>query len=126
MTQLPGDGLIVVSSSPFTSGEFCFTLTATTTGTAHTLCTAVSGTDDFDALFLTAQNTSASAVLVTIEVGATAPASVVSVPAQSSPIYLLPQGFPVNNGITVNAFAASASDVIVTLKRVRFTSATTA
>lgn len=82
------------------------------TATAGTLIhTAVSGTTDFDEIWVYAVNTSAAAVTLTVEWGeVTAPDGnlIVSVPAQSGLLLVVP-GLILQNGLVVRAFASTAN-----------------
>jgi hypothetical protein len=81
--------------------------------TAGTLIhTAVSGTSSIDEIWLYAHNTSASNVKLTIEWGeATAPDGniEVNIGAEGTGMILVIPGVPLQNGLTVRAFAGSAN-----------------
>jgi hypothetical protein len=87
------------------------------TATAGTLIhTAVSGTTDFDEIWLWAINTSTGDVQLTIEFGdATAPDSniIIQVPFKAGLVPVLP-GLILQNGATVKAFAGSANVINLT------------
>jgi hypothetical protein len=86
------------------------------TGTpGTTIHTAVSGTSSIDEIWLWAQNTDTSDRKLTIEFGGTtSPDDLfeVTIPAESGLMNVVP-GLPLNNGLVVKAFAASAN--VVTL-----------
>lgn len=88
------------------------TQTATPGDTIHT---AVTGTSDWDEIWLYAVNSSASAVKLTIEWGeATAPDGniEVAVPAESGYILVVP-GLLLQNELVVKAFAATANVILI-------------
>lgn len=89
-------------------------VTGTTTGAAVTAHTAVSGTTDWDEVYIWAVNTSASDVKLTIEYGGTTdPDDHIekTIPAEDG-LYLVVPGLMLQNGLLVKAFAATG-DVIV-------------
>ena len=83
-------------------------ITSNTGGSGDTVHTAVSGTTDFDEVWLYAFNSSASAVNLTVEFGGTtSPDNTItqSIPAQSG-LYLMIPGLPLQNGGVVSAYAS--------------------
>lgn len=121
-STVPKDATLVNPASPFSAGNPAFLVTATTTGAAHTLHTAVAGTDDVDAVHLWAQNIDgSSAVALTLEVGGVS--LTVSVQRQATPLKVL-DGIPINSANTVKAYAGLASKIVVLLKVIRMTDAT--
>ena len=84
--------------------------------TSTTIHTSVSTTTDFDEIWIWAQNTSASAVNLTIQWGGTAdPANAVKLQmAASSGSYLLVPGWILNNSLVVSAVAATTNVINVT------------
>lgn len=88
----------------------------TQTATAGDLIhTAIAGTTDWDEIWIYAVNSSAAAVKLTIEWGEhTAPDGniEVTIPSESGLILVIP-GLVLQNGMDVNAFAASANVVIL-------------
>ena len=83
-------------------------ITSNTGGSGDTVHTAVSGTTDFDEVWLYAFNSSASAVNLTVEFGGTtSPGNTItqSIPAQSG-LYLMIPGLPLQNGGVVSAYAS--------------------
>lgn len=86
------------------------------TSTAGTLIhTAVSGTSSMDEIWLYAFNSSAAAVLLTLEWGeATAPDGniVISIPAQSGLVLVAP-GLLLQNDLVVRAFASLANVITI-------------
>jgi len=84
----------------------------TATATAGTLLhTAVEGTDDLDEIWLWAVNTSAAAVVLTVEWGGTTSPDdliVVEIPTDKGLILVAP-GLVLQNELVVRAFAASAN-----------------
>ena len=87
------------------------------TATAGTLLhTAVAGTSSIDKVYLYLNNTSTAAVLATVEFGgATSPDDLIEaeIPAESGPVLVAP-GLPLQNGLTVRCFAASANVINAT------------
>lgn len=85
------------------------------TATPGTLVhTAVSGEVNFDELWLYAYNSSASAVVVSIEFGGTASPDdliEISIPSDSEHVLMIP-GLLLQNGLVVRAFAGTI-DVVV-------------
>ena len=84
-------------------------------GSGVAVHTAVSGTTDFDEVWLYAYNSSSSSVNVTVEFGGTtSPDNTImqSVPAQSG-LYLLVPGLPLQNAGAVTAYASVVN--VVTL-----------
>jgi len=88
-------------------------LIGSTTTTIHT---SINNATDFDEVWIWAQNTSASAVNLTIQWGGTAdPANAVKLQmAASSGSYLLVPGWILNNSLVVSAVAATTSVISVT------------
>lgn len=88
------------------------------TVTAGTLIhTAVTGTTSFDELYLWCTNTSAGAVVLTIEFGGvTDPDNLIvkaySIPANSAPVPIV-VGQTLNNAKVVGAFAGSANVLLI-------------
>jgi len=84
----------------------------TTTGTPGDLIhTAVSGTDDFDEIWIYTVNTSAGDVKVTIEFGGTTDPDdliEITIPSESG-LYVIVPGLVLQNGLVVRAFAGSAN-----------------
>tara|TARA_B110001454_G_C12424454_1_gene310795 strand:+ start:60 stop:416 length:357 start_codon:yes stop_codon:yes gene_type:complete len=83
-------------------------ISSNTAGSGVTVHTAVSGTTDFDEVWLYAYNSSSASVNVTVEFGGTtSPDNTISqsVPAQSG-LYLLVPGLPLQNGGVVTAYAS--------------------
>ena len=83
--------------------------TATAGTTVHT---AVSGTSSIDEIWLYANNTSSAGVKLTIEWGeATAPDGniEITIPAEGNGMVLIAPGIPLQNGLVVKAFAATAN-----------------
>jgi len=86
------------------------------TATAGTLIhTAVAGSSSIDEIWLYAVNTSTSAVKLTIEYGAaTAPDNNIELTvAAESGLVLVSPGLLLNGGLTVKAFAATASVIVL-------------
>ena len=86
------------------------------TATAGTLIhTAAAGASDIDEIWLYAVNTSTSAVKLTIEYGAaTAPDNNIELTvAAESGLVLVSPGLILNGGLTVKAFAATASVIVL-------------
>lgn len=90
-------------------------ITGTTSGTT-TIHTAVTGTTDWDEIWAYAQNTSATAVDLTIEYGGTTSPDnliIMSIPAKSG-LYLMTPGLILQNGLVVTAFAGTANVLTIT------------
>lgn len=86
---------------------------AATATPGTTIHTAVSGTTDYDEIYLHAINTSASLVNLTIEWGGTTSPDdlvIVGVPGQSGLLYVIP-GWILQNGLLVRAFAGAANAI---------------
>jgi hypothetical protein len=77
--------------------------------------TAVTGTTAYDVLRLYAHNTSVSSVTLTIEFGGNSTANLISlaIPASGSGMFLVVDKLPLNNGLTVKAYASAANVVAV-------------
>jgi hypothetical protein len=93
-----------------TNGKGIKVAATATAGT--TIHTAVSGTSSIDEIWLYANNTSASAVKLTLEWGeATAPDGniEISIPAEGAGMVLIAPGILLQNGLVVKAFAATAN-----------------
>ena len=87
------------------------------TATAGTLLhTAVAGTSSIDKVFVYLNNTSGAAVKATIEFGgATSPDDLIEVEVASEAGHVLVvPGLPIQNGLTVRCFAASANVINAT------------
>ena len=86
------------------------------TATAGTLVhTAVTGTTDYDEIYLWAVNSDSSDRKVTVEFGgATSPDCLIeyTVPAEDGPHLIVP-GLLLQNGLTVKVFAATANVVMI-------------
>jgi hypothetical protein len=82
------------------------------TATAGTLVhTAVSGTTNFDEVWLYAENSSATAVMLTVEFGGTNAATdtiEITIPGKSGLVLVCP-GLFLNNGLAVRAFAGTTN-----------------
>ena len=90
-------------------------ITSNTGGSGTTVHTAVTGTTDFDEVWIYAYNSSASSVNVTVEFGGTtSPDNTIqqAVPAQSG-LYLFVPGLPLQNGAVITAFASVVNVVAV-------------
>lgn len=87
-------------------------VTATGTGSANTIHTAVSGTENLDEISLYAVNTGASDVLVTIEYGGTGTANEIkfTIPGQVGHVQIV-EKLLLQNGLVVRAYAATGSVV---------------
>ena len=86
-------------------------VTGTNSAGAVTVHTAIAGTSGFDEVYLYAVNTSAAAVLLSVEFGGTSDPDdhiQITVPAEAG-LYSIAPGLPINNGLVVKAFAASAN-----------------
>ena len=96
-----------------TDGKQIKVVATATAGT--TLHTAVSGTTDYDEIWIWATNSSASDLKLTVEFGGTtAPDDLIemTIPAESGPIPVIP-GLVLHNGSVVRGFAASANLILV-------------
>lgn len=93
-----------------TNGKGIKVAATATAGT--TIHTAVAGTSSIDEIWLYANNTSASAVKLTLEWGeATAPDGniEITIGAEGTGMVLIAPGIPLQNGLVVKAFAATAN-----------------
>lgn len=86
------------------------------TATAGTLMhTAVTGTTDWDEVWMWAQNTETTARKLTIEWGeATAPNGNIelTIPAEAGPVLVIP-GWIIQNGLEIRAFSAAANTTVI-------------
>ena len=93
-----------------TQGKGIKVVQTATAGT--TIHTAVSGTSSIDEVWLYAHNTSSSAVKLTLEWGeATAPDGniEINIGAEGTGLILIAPGIPLQNGLVIKAFAATAN-----------------
>ena len=120
MTSLiPGDPSFQFPSG-CASGLPSLLITATSSGTAQTFHTAVTGTDDVDFVTIWAANVDGSANYnITLEIDAQQYGPF-QVSRLSAPFKLL-DGVPMNNAKVVTAYASSASKVVLTGKVIRIT-----
>ena len=116
-TSIPGDALFVNPGGVFSTGNPAFILTATTTGTAHTLHTAIAGTDDVDLVSLWVFNNTGVNDSITLEVGGVT-VGPVTVMRSSLPALVLAK-IPMSNGITLKAFAGTTATVGVLISTTR-------
>ncbi len=94
-----------------TNGKPILIVPTSTAGTTLHTATADATGNVYDEIWIWVQNTSSSAVLVTVEYGsATAPDGniKVTIPAQSGELLVVP-GLILNNATTVKAFAATTN-----------------
>jgi len=96
-----------------TSGKGVVVVATATAGTL--IHTAVAGASAIDEIWLYAVNTSTSAVKLTVEYGAaTAPDNNIELTvAAESGLVLVSPGLILNGGLTVKAFAATASVIVL-------------
>lgn len=87
-------------------------VTSTSSGSADTVHTAVSGTANYDEVWLWATNEDTVARKLTIEFGKTSSEVVQTIPAQSG-AYLCIPGWVLNNAKVVTVFADTANVVSV-------------
>lgn len=88
---------------------------AATATAGTTIHTAVSGTTDYDEIWLYAQNSDTSNIKLTIEFGGTTSPDdtiEVTIPAESGLILVIP-GLVLHNGSVVRAFAGSANLIVM-------------
>jgi hypothetical protein len=93
-----------------TNGKGIKVAATATAGT--TIHTAIAGTSSIDEIWLYANNTSSSGVKLTLEWGeATAPDGniEITIPAEGTGMVLIAPGIPLQNGLVVKAFAATAN-----------------
>lgn len=86
-------------------------VTGTNSAGAVTVHTAISGSTQFDYIYLFANNTDSTARLLTLEWGGTTSPDdliTVTIPAQHG-LYVLTEGHKLNGGLAIKAFAASAN-----------------
>lgn len=98
-----------------TNGKGILIAATSTPGTA--IHTAVSGTSGIDMVYLFVTNTAAAAHTITLEWGGTGTAnnisSSVSIPANTGPTILVP-GIPLQNGLSIAAFADLTNVLVIT------------
>lgn len=90
-------------------------ITATTSGAAVTLHTAVAGTGSLDEVFIYATNTSNAPVSLTILWGGTSTtdnAITIQVPSLAGRV-LICDGMLLQNSLVISAFAATASVILI-------------
>jgi len=115
--EIPGDALFVNPGGVFSAGNPGFLITATASGSAHTLHTAVTGTDDVDLVTLWAWTVSGANQTMTLEVGGVT-IGPFAVFRNAMPTLVFAR-LPMNNGITLKAFAGAASVVGVFVSTTR-------
>lgn len=89
-------------------------VTGTGTGSSVTVHTAVSGTADIDEVWLFAQNSNASSIVLTVEFGGTTdPDDLIekTIPAVGGGLTNVIAGLPINNSLVIKAFAATANEI---------------
>jgi hypothetical protein len=89
-------------------------VTGTNTAGAVTVHTPPASTDIFDAIWLYANNTSGSAVNLTIEWGASSDASIVISVASNTGLTLVTPGLYIQASLPVKAFASTANVIFLT------------
>lgn len=114
---IPGDAIFRNPGGVFSTGNPAFVLTATTTGAAHTLHTAVTGTTDVDMVTLWAFNNTSADDEVTLEVGGVT-VGPITVMRNSLPAMVLAR-IPMSNAITLKAFAGTTATVGVLISVTR-------
>jgi len=82
-------------------------------GTEVHTATGVTSDDEVDEIWLWASNTSVADVVLTLEVGGTGVANEIDVTVPANGAVPVLQGHPVNNGIAIAGYAATASVVNV-------------
>ena len=100
------NGLVIKLTDTASSGN---------TDAGYLIHTAVSGTTDVDECWVYGHNSSTAAVKVTLEVGGvTSPDNTIEVtlPPEEGLMQILP-GLPLQNGLHIKAFAASANVVTI-------------
>jgi hypothetical protein len=90
-------------------------ITSTSSASPNLVHTAISGTTDFDELWLWAYNdhTDVQPVNLTVEFGNTSPTKITMSIDQRSGLYLVCPGLPVQFGLNVNAYADLADKIII-------------
>lgn len=88
-------------------------ITATTSGGAQTVHTAVSGTTHHDEIYIYAHNLGASATKVTIEFGNATDTVEQTIQPEAGAVLVIP-GWRLQNGLTVDAFADTGSVIELT------------
>lgn len=89
-------------------------ISSTSSGSGNTIHAAVSGTTDFDEVWIYAFNSHSSSVTLNIEFGGTDSTQRISQPIDpSSGLYLVVHGFVVQNGASITAYASVASKVSI-------------
>lgn len=110
-SNIPGDASFGFLSGA-SGGSPAIAITATSSGGAQTLHTAVSGTNDVEHVTLWAANVDGTtAYQLTLELGA-----VTLGPFQLQPLAAptkILEGWPMNNGLVVKGYADAASKIVV-------------
>jgi len=101
----------------FSAGNPAFILTATTSGTAHTLHTAVTGTASVDLVTLWVYNNTAVNDSITLLIGAVQ-IGPITVNRSSLPAMVLAR-VPISNGVILKAFALTTATVGVIISTTR-------
>jgi len=110
VNPIPGDAVFQNPGGVFSTGNPAFLITATTSGGAHTLHTAVTGTEDVDLVTLWAQNTTGTNDTITLEVGGVT-VGAITVARNANPQLVLNR-VPMSNGITLKAYAGTTSVIV--------------
>lgn len=89
-------------------------VSSVTAGSGNVIHTAVSGTADFDEVWIYAFNSHSSSVNLTLEFGGTGANEGISQPIDpSSGLYLLVPGFVVQGGAVISAYSGNASKISI-------------
>ena len=89
-------------------------ISSITAGSGNTIHTAVSGTTDFDEVWIYAFNSHTSSVNLNLEFGGTSSNQRISQPVDpSSGLYLLVPGFVVQNGAVISAYSSEVGKISI-------------
>ena len=89
-------------------------ISSTTAGSGNVIHAAVSGTTDFDEVWVYAFNSHTSSVTLNIEFGGTDSTQRISQPIDpASGLYLVVPGFVIQNGASISAYASVASKIAI-------------
>ena len=103
----------ILNGDTTTSGKGIKVATNSTPGTL--VHTAVSGTTDFDELWIYAYNSHSASIKLTLEFGGTSDPdnTIVQPVASQSGLYLVVPGFVVQNGAVIRAFADTVDKLVL-------------
>jgi len=114
---IPGDAIFQNPGGVFSAGNPAFIITAISSGTAHTLHTAVTGTDDLDLVTVWVYNTTSTNYTLTVEVGGVQMGPI-TVMRNALPAIIFAR-MPMNNGTTLKAYADTTAVLGVCISTTR-------